>query len=605
MSTTGTNKAESAPRLTMSAPGRMLAERCPDGFTMMHIPERRKIRSSDAVEAFGRILEDIAHQLALRPLLTSIARHACDLLRADDGAIGLYQPARNVIRVEAIHRLPQFELNAEFASGLGLMGRIMQTRAPVVLDRYGDLEGMSLPELAENAVIGVPILEANGQLIGAFGIGARPPRRFEASDVTMLQLFARHASIAIQNAVRYEREQRRSERMVLIAQVSRLVSSELEPDELVATTADIIHSVLGYPNVVIPLIQNDDDADHLLFRSHAGAYAQIFSNPYRMPAHRGIIGAAVTSRTSQMVNDIASDPRYVPPPLPIDVTAELAVPIVHGEEVYGCVNIEGKEPFDADDMHSIEIIADHLAVAIKNNRLWNEARQAAVMRERQRLARDLHDSVSQALSSISMTAQSLVSAYQRDPAEGERRAHRLEELSRLAFAEMRALLRELRPATHMAGVAPLKAGVDDVKALGLQVALRKLASILAPETPSIRLDFNDYESQPQHIEEELYLVCREALSNAIRHSKARIVRVRASRNLDRVNIVVSDDGIGFDPADQAAVAGACGADHGIGLQTMGERARALGGTCHVASRVGLGTAVDISVPYHPFSPGEP
>lgn len=79
---------------------------------MNYVPERRQIRASDAVEAFGRILEDISHQLALRPLLTSIAQHACALLRADDGAIGLYQPAKEVIRVEAIYRLPQMELNA-------------------------------------------------------------------------------------------------------------------------------------------------------------------------------------------------------------------------------------------------------------------------------------------------------------------------------------------------------------------------------------------------------------------------------------------------------------------------------------------------------------
>ncbi|HEY6641331.1 GAF domain-containing sensor histidine kinase [Povalibacter sp.] len=563
----------------------------------MHIPERRRMRSSDALEAFGRILEDIAHQLALRPLLTSITRHACELLRADDGAIGLYQQTRKVIRVEAIHRLPQIELNTEFAAGRGLMGRILETREPVVLDRYGDLEGMTVPELADNAVIGVPIFGGTGQLIGAFGIGAQPPRRFEASDVAMLQLFARHAAIAIQNAVRYEREQRRSERMALIAQVSRLVSSELEPEELVATTADIIHTVLGYPNVVIPLIEHDDDGEYLVFRSHAGAYAQIFTKPYRMRVSLGIIGAAITQRASQMVNDVSRDPRYVPPPEPIDVSAELAVPIVLGDEVYGCVNVEGLEPFDEDDVRSIEIIADHLAVAIKNNRLWTEARHAAVMRERQRLARDLHDSVSQALSSISMTAQSLVSAWQRDPAEGERRTHRLEELSRLAFAEMRALLRELRPATGLAGSTAVKAGVDDVKAFGLQVALRKLAAILAPETPSIRLDFSDYHSQPREVEEELYMICREALSNAIRHSKARVVRVHASRSVERINIVVSDDGSGFDPLEQQA--GADSPDHGIGLLTMHERARALGGSCHVASRVGLGSAVDISVPYSP------
>jgi len=573
---------------------------------MLHFPERRRMRSSEALEAFGRILEDIAQQLALRPLLTSIARHACELLRADDGAIGLFHPTKNIVRVEAIHNLPQIELNSEFPAGRGLMGRILETHAPVVVDRYGDLGQVSLPELADNPVIGVPILEGNGNLIGAFGIGARPPRRFEASDIVMLQLFARHAAVAIQNAMRYEREQRRSERMALIAQVSRLVSSDLEPEELVATTTDIIHSQLGYPNVVIPLIHHDEEAgDYLLFRAHAGAYAHLFSRPYRMPINQGIVGAAVTQRTVQMVNDVASDPRYVPPPSPIDVTAELAVPIVLGDEVYGCINIEGLEPFDDDDVRSIGIIADHLAVAIKNNRLWNEARQAAVMRERQRLARDLHDSVSQALSSISMTAQSLVSAWQRDPAEGERRTHRLEELARLAFAEMRALLRELRPdtAANVAGT-PAKAGVADVKALGLQAALRKLTAILAPETPVIRLDFSEYSPQPQPVEEELYLICREALSNAIRHSRARLVRVNASHNLDRISIVVSDDGVGFDP-DEQRIATLQYPDRGIGLQTMNERARALGGSCHVASRVGLGTAVDISLPYIPPDRGVP
>lgn len=569
---------------------------------MSHVPERRQIRASEAVEAFGRILENISHQLALRPLLTSIVKHACELLRADDGAIGLYQPATNVVRVEAVHRLPQVELNAEFAPGQGLMGRILETHAAVVLQRYGDLDSVILPELAENAIIGVPILagpllEGSEKLIGVFAIGARPPRQFADSDVTMLQLFARHAAIAIQNAMRYEREQRRSERMALIAQVSRLVSSELEPEELVASTADIIHTQLGYPNVVIPLIHHDD-GEYLLFRSHAGAYAHMFAKPHRMDVTSGIIGAAVTQRTAQVVNDVASDPRYVQPPQPISVIAELAVPIMLGDAVFGCVNIEGLEPYDDDDVRSIEIIADHLAVAIKNNRLWTEARQAAVMRERQRLARDLHDSVSQALSSISMTAQSLVTAWQRDAREGERRTHRLEELSRLAFAEMRALLRELRPdsTADAVGATSATAGINDVKAMGLHDALRKLASILAPETPSIRLDFRHYEPQQFAVEEEMYLICREALSNAIRHSAARVVRVSAARKEQIVGICISDDGIGFDPTEQAALAMNT-AEHGIGLQTMTERARALGGSCHVTSRVGLGTAVDIAVPF--------
>ena len=132
------------------------------------------------------------------------------------------------------------------------MGRVLATGKPVIADRYGDLERISLPERSTNAVIGVPILGRGGGLVGVFGIGARPPRRFGQEDLDTLQLFARHAAMAIQNALRYAREQRRTERMTLIARVARLVASGLEPEELVATAAQVIHdqSVLskrGHP----------------------------------------------------------------------------------------------------------------------------------------------------------------------------------------------------------------------------------------------------------------------------------------------------------------------------------------------------------------------
>jgi signal transduction histidine kinase len=189
-----------------------------------------------------------------------------------------------------------------------------------------------------------------------------------------------------------------------------------------------------HPNVVIALLYREDE-DYLLFDGHSGSYGDVLDQPHMLPITQGVTGAAVTSRTVQIVNDVRKDPRYVPPP----------VPMVLGEQVFGCINLEGLNAFDEDDVASIQIIADHLAVAIENVSLSREARLAAVMRERQRLARDLHDAVSQALSSIGLMSQSIVTAWRRDPAEGERRARRIEELSRLAFAEMRALLRELRP----------------------------------------------------------------------------------------------------------------------------------------------------------------
>jgi signal transduction histidine kinase len=553
-------------------------------------------------EPFSAILEEIARELELRPLLTSIITRACDLLGADDGAIGLYVPRRHTVQIEAIHQLPVSELGLEFEPGEGLIGRVLATGQPVIAERYGELDRLSLPDLQDNTVIGVPIPGPNGGLLGVFGIGARPPRRFKNSDLDMLRLFARHAAIAIQNAMRYEREKRRTERMTLIAHMSRVITAGLEANELVATAAQVIHEHLGYPNVVIPLLFRDEE-DYLLFDGHAGSYGDVLERPHRMPISRGVTGAAVTTRTVQIVHDVREDPRYVAPPVPVNVRTELAVPIMLGEEVFGCINIEGLNRFDEDDVASIQIIADHLAVAIKNVSLSREARQAAVMRERQRLARDLHDAVSQALSSISLMSQSIVTAWRRDPAEGERRARRIEELARLAFAEMRALLRELRPDSSI-NLGPNTAdapGVADVKKMGLAAALQRFAFILAPQTPSIRLDFSAYRSQSPSLEERLYLICREALSNAVRHSGADRLDVSAAVHEDILTLSIQDNGRGFDVAARAE-ASVDDAEQGIGLQTMSERAAALGGVCEVQSQPGRGTTVCIRIPLLAMTP---
>lgn len=535
------------------------------------------------------MVEEISSELELRPLLTRIVTHACDLLGADDGSIGLFDPVKKVIRTEAVCRMPLRELGAETGPGVGLAGAVLSRGEPVVAARYDDLPNITLRELAANSVIGMPIV-SRGKLVGFFGIGARPPRLFGTQDLSTLELFGRHAAIAIENAMRYQRERARNERMALIARVARLVSLQMEPRELVATAAQVIHEQLGYPNVVIPLLEKD----HLVYRAHAGAYRQVFKAEYRLHMSKGIAGAAARTRLVQICNDITKDPRYVPPPQPIDVCSELSVPIVLGHEVFGVINIEGSRCFEEEDVSSIQVIADHLAVAIKNAELFDESREAAVMRERARLARDLHDSVTQVLSSISMISQSLVSAWQRDPKEGERRAHRLEELAQMAFGEMRALLRELRPlAAESEQPSATPGSRDDVASCGLRRALQRLLAVLAPESPAVTLDFSSYRYQILEHEEAIYRICQEAIANALRHSGAANLTIRARVQEDGwVRVEVEDDGCGFDvtamPTERA--------QSGIGTQTMCERAIALGGQTTVDSAPGKGTRIIIELP---------
>src|SRR5262245_37893065 len=150
-------------------------------------------------ESLRQVIESISSELELRPLLTRIVRHACELIGADNGTIGLVDPMRNVVRTEAAYRMPENELGAEMGPGVGLAGQVLLTREPLVLRRYGDVDNPTQPDLAENPVIGMPIFWRE-QMIGFFGLGTPLAGEFTERDVQTLAEFAKHAAIAIENA---------------------------------------------------------------------------------------------------------------------------------------------------------------------------------------------------------------------------------------------------------------------------------------------------------------------------------------------------------------------------------------------------------------------
>ncbi len=551
-------------------------------------------------EALRQVIEDISSELEFQPLLTNIARRACQLLEAGDGSIGLYDAERDLIRIAAVYKMPEGELGSEIRPGEGLAGQVLERREPVVVERYGSLPKTRLPQLEQNTVLGVPIFWRQ-ELIGFFGIGAPPPRSFDQSDVEILTLFARHAAIAIDNAERFRRERKRAEQLGLLARVVRILSTGLDLDPLLKDAAEATHRLLGYPNVAIPII-DQEDPETLLLRAAGGDYRDLIHQEYRLPVAKGLMGAAVRKKETILVNDVQADPRYLPTPGSQAIRAELAVPIVLGDEVLGVLNIEGPEPFTSEDASVLEILADHLAVAIQNASLFGQTRRLAVMEERQRLARDLHDSVTQMLFSATLIAQAVPQAYRRDPEEGERRLARLLELNRSALAEMRALLRELRPARELVKLDteefPLPA-IFRVRRDGVLAVLDEVLREAEHDGLSVVRWWESYSRQSADLEEALFRVAQEALNNVIKHAEAGVVTVTLEASAESVSLSVEDDGCGFD-ARQARSRSA--EERGMGLVSMGERVRSLGGTFRLHSAPGLGTRVEAEIPARPASP---
>jgi signal transduction histidine kinase len=566
---------------------------------------QRNATLSREIESLQVLIDSMGREAEVGPLLTRLLDVACDLIGADHGAIGLVDPTRLSVRTAAVRDMPPNELGSETPAGVGLYGQVVTAGETVYVPRYGDLETATQPALADHVVIGVPIRWGN-DLIGVFGLGRSLSRgrsstvshqpEFEPRDIAAVEEFARYAAIAVHNARRYADERRRAERLAVVARVAGLITGDLHLDDLLDGAAQAIHELLGYENVAIAQVA-ESERETLVVRTFGGAYRDVIRGEHRIPFAVGLMGAAARTREIVLVNDVKTDPRYLQTPGVVGTHAELAVPILLGSDVLGIVNVERAAPFDGDDAEALRIVADQLAVAIENARLYEAARRGAVLEERHRLARELHDSVTQQLFSATLVAQSVGPAFARDPAEGQRRANMLLDLARTALAEMRSLLSELRP--HGAAERPMPQATDPglttVRRGGLVSALRAHFDSAAIGDLQVDLDTESYVAQPPDREEALYRIIRESVHNVVKHARASRAHVRLACTADVVRASVRDDGVGF-ASEQRTSSGRFRAAHGLGIVSMRERVAEHGGALRIDSEPGRGTLVEITLP---------
>jgi signal transduction histidine kinase len=267
--------------------------------------------------------------------------------------------------------------------------------------------------------------------------------------------------------------------------------------------------------------------------------------------------------------------------------SELAVPIKLKESVTGVINVESDrlDRFDDSDLVVLQSLAHQAAIAIENARLYEQAQQLAAMEERTRLARDLHDAVTQTLFSASLIAEALPVVWDADRGEGEQLLHEVRQLNRGALAEMRTLLLELRPA------ALAETGLADL--------LRQLCEAVTGRTGlPVSVTVDSGYALPPDVHVALYRIAQEALNNVVKHAQASEVAVSlrpttfvfedSGEQQDVFVLQVSDDGRGFDPSHVRP-------DH-LGLGIIRERAQTIGATLTIDSRPHHGTQITVVWP---------
>src|ERR671935_385391 len=250
----------------------------------------------------------------------------------------------------------------------------------------------------------------------------------------------------------------------------------------------------------------------------AGMSSELVAALGPLPRTHGMLGAMLETAESFRTADIHDDPRFRgwwPKGHP-DMRSFLGVPISTRDGVIGAFYLTektGAEEFTDEDQRLIELLAAHAAIAITNARLYEQSRELSILGERNRLALELHDAVSQKLFAVVLAAETAGTLLERDPEQARAQVARLQEVARQALDELRSLIFELRP--------------PDLEHDGLCGALRKHVDVVRRLQPTdIELDGDVELALDPHRDRELFRIAQEALQNALRHAEASRIVVR-------------------------------------------------------------------------------
>ncbi len=254
-------------------------------------------------------------------------------------------------------------------------------------------------------------------------------------------------------------------------------------------------------------------------------------------------------------------------------SAFLGVPLLIENEVIGILTVERLTPeasFQEDDAERLTAFATHAALALHNAHLYRAAQELATIEERQRLARDLHDSVTQTLFSATTIADAAQRMWQRDPASIQGELETLRELTQSALAEMRTLLLELKP--------------EGLQQASIAALVRQLASALANRAQlDITLQLAEDITCPLPVKTALFRITQEAFNNIVKHAHASCVKVHLEQVKAGLRLAIVDDGVGFDPNDASLTS--------LGLRIMRERAAATNIQLTINGRPNHGTEI--------------
>ena len=356
------------------------------------------------------------------------------------------------------------------------------------------------------------------------------------------------------------------------------IAGVLTVDDVLQLIVDRVRELVGARYAALGILADDRRRiDRFVTSGITPEQRRLLGDP---PQGHGLLGLIITEGRSLRISDIERHPAsYGFPPNHPHMTSLLGVPIRLKNRAIGNLYLTDKidaAEFAEDDQRLVELFALHAGIAIENARLHEAVQHLAVVDERERIGKDLHDGIIQTLYSISLSLEDVPELMTEDAGEASATVDRAIDTLNRAIADLRQFIFGLRPEqVDRADFATL------LVALAEQVRQNQIVEVEI-ELPDEPIDV------PAHARAELLQIVREALSNIARHARATTARVSLSEADGSLRLEIADDGVGF---DQTA---AIPRGH-LGVANMRDRAAALGGRLELGSS-GRGTTIIVNVP---------
>ena len=520
----------------------------------------------------------LSSDLALDAVLQRIVELAAQLTGARYGALGVLGPG-GVIHDFITTGVSQAEREAigHIPRGRGILGALIHDARPLRLrDIAEDSRSVGFPanHPPMRSFLGAPV-KARGEVFGNIYLTEKQgAAEFSAEDEETLVTLATQAGFAVGNARLYEESQRRARWLEGVREITAASQAASDVGEVLKIVVRRARQLVGAD---LATIVTQGEQGRAAVAVTDGAHADELQGLH-VPFQGSVSGEVMRTRRSIVLEDASQDQRtYQPMVKAGHMGPAIFVPLAVRDRVLGTIaiaNLRGGSQFSADDVALVESFANQASVALDYERAQRELRRLAVLDERERIARELHDGVIQSLFAVGVGLQATATRV------GD---ERVEQRIEAAVAEIDRAIRDLR--NYIFGLRP---GI--LADRQLEEALNELAREFEERsgvTSVVEVD-SSVAAELSGRAADVIQLAREALSNIGRHAQASTCRVSLRRVDGGAQLEVDDDGRGF---DLKAVDGL-----GHGLRNIRERSEAMGASLEIESRIKEGTTVRVTIP---------